>query len=77
MRKTAIFKDKRDPIFSENFQYKNLSNTALQTTNLDVSAIDRKVLFPKHQSLIGKLSINLGILEMSNTEIIDWYILVK
>ena len=77
MRKTAILKDKRDPIFSENFQYKNIPNSALQTTTLEVSVIDRKVLFPKHQSLIGKLSIDLKLLEMSNVETIEWYNLGK
>ena len=77
MRKTAIIKDRKHPIFDEKLQYKNISISAVQTTTLEVSVIDRKVIFPKNQSVIGKCSIELRTLETSNVEKIDWYNLFK
>ena len=77
MRKTTTVKDTRDPVFDENVQYKDVAISTIQTKDLEVSIIDRKVIFPKHQSLIGKISISLSTLGVSNVETTDWYILVK
>ena len=78
VKKTAIIKDTEDPIFtSESFQFKIRSGHTFENNLLEVSVIDKKVIFPKHQSLIGKVMIDLSQAIISKQETNDWYFLVK
>ena len=44
---------------------------------LEVSVIDKKVIFPKQHALVGKVVIDLNPVLTSKAEICDWYFLVK
>ena len=64
-------------MFTEIFQYKNVTTSELQKSHLEVSVLDRKVIYPKKQSLIGKVLIDLKILKISNVEETEWYPIIK
>ena len=77
VNKTKIHPDTSGTMFNEKFLYKNITASDFCTAALSISAIDRKVIFPKQQSLIGKVDINLSLLDTIYSESIEWYYLVK
>ena len=77
VRKTLVHSDTRTPVFGEIFLFKHVTTSTLQTTQLEISVLDKKVISPKRQSLIGKVFIDLDTLETSSVETKRWYILVK
>ena len=72
-------KDTRCPIFGDTFHFKNITVPDLSEKTLVVSALDKKVIYPKNQALIGKVTIDLSTVKtvISNVEETDWYLLKK
>ena len=77
IRKTKTKRNTRNPVYSEEFRYKNVESSDLLHKTLEVSVVDKKVIYPLKQAMIEKITVDLSSMLISDTEDISWYQLIK